>query len=166
MAALNDSQFWVIKAPVLLFGKQCDAFPLAEMIEHLTQLHGVFNLIVLDTLARVLSGGDENSGPDIASLVANLDAVRSRSNAHVMLVHLSGKDLARRARGHSSLRAAIDTEIVLSCDDDTGVITALLDKQRDGPTGRKFHYSLRTVELGKDQMVIPSQPAQSNPTNP
>lgn len=68
-----------------------------------------------------------------------------------MLVRHSGKNLAGGACGHSSLRAAIDTEIVLSRDDETGVVTAFFDKQRDGPTGRAFHYSLRAAELGKDQ---------------
>lgn len=151
VAALDEPQFWVIKSQISLFGKQSDAIPLVEMVEHLSTLHGGFNLIVFDTLARVMGGGDENTAPDIANLVANLDAIRAKTEAHVMLVHHSGKDLARGARGHSSLRAAIDTEIVLSRDEDSGVISALLDKQRDGATGKAFHYSLKSVPLGEDQ---------------
>lgn len=151
VAALDGPRFWVIKTPLSLYGKQSDALPLVEMVEHLSKLHGGFNLVVFDTLARVMGGGDENTAPDIANLVANLDAIRTRTEAHIMLVHHSGKDLARGARGHSSLRAAIDTEIVLSRDDDSGVVSALLDKQRDGATGTEFHYSLRAVVLGKDQ---------------
>ena len=35
--------------------------------------------------------------------------------------------------------------------DEIGVITAEVTKQRDGPTGYKFAYSLRQIELGRDQ---------------
>lgn len=76
--------------------------------------------------------------------------IRRATGAHVMLVHHTGKDQSRGARGHSSLRAAIDTEIELSRDD-FGLITAKLTKQRDGATGGEFAFTLRQVELGRDQ---------------
>lgn len=67
-----------------------------------------------------------------------------------MLIHHSGKDSGRGARGHSALRGAIDTEIRLTRDDDSGVITADLTKQRDGPTGISFRCKLARVHLGYD----------------
>ncbi|NUB43641.1 hypothetical protein GEU84_004525 [Fertoebacter nigrum] len=85
-----------------------------------------------------------------------------------MLVHHSGKDVGKGARGHSSLRAAIDTEIELTRDD-LGQITAEVTKQRDGPTGYRFSYVLQQVELGLDQdgdpvttcLVEPAETAQA-----
>lgn len=56
---------------------------------------------------------DENAAPDIAGLMRNIDQIRRLSGAHVMLVHHTGKDTGRGARGQSSLRAAIDTKIEL-----------------------------------------------------
>jgi hypothetical protein len=65
-------------------------------------------------------------------------------------VHHSGKNLDAKARGHSSLRAAVETEIELSYDEATGLRTALSTKQRDLEGGRKFHFKLNVIELGHD----------------
>lgn len=151
VAALDDPQFWLMCQPITLTGRETQAQPLAEVMDHLAQIGGErFDLIILDTMARVMGGLDENAAPDIADLVRNLDVIRTATGAHVMLIHHTGKDAARGARGHSSLRAAVDTEIELTRDD-FGTITAEVTKQRDGPTGYRFEYRLRQVELGEDQ---------------
>lgn len=149
--ALDDPGFWVHSAPLLMTGKDSQAGPVAEVLQHLGAVGGEpFDLIIIDTMARVMGGGDENNAPDIADLMRNLDLIRRAAGAHVMLIHHSGKDVGRGARGHSALRAAIDTEIELTRDD-LGQITAEVTKQRDGPTGYRFAYNLRQVELGEDQ---------------
>lgn len=150
VSALDDPEFWVIAAPVTFAGKSSDAASMVEMVQHLASQTGRFDLIVVDTLSRVMGNGDENTAPDIADLVKNLDVLRRGTGSNIMLIHHSGKDVARGARGHSSLRAAVDTEIELTRDE-IGVITAEVTKQRDGPTGYKFAYSLRQIELGRDQ---------------
>ena len=81
--------------------------------------------------------------------IRSIDCVRERMGAHVMLIHHSGKDASKGARGSSSLRGAVDTEISLSRSGD--VVTAEVVKQRDGPCGGVFCYTLKTVELGVDQ---------------
>ncbi|MDP2579159.1 AAA family ATPase [Shimia thalassica] len=150
VSALDDPEFWVIAAPVTFAGKASDAGSMVEMVQHLASQTGRFDLIVVDTLSRVMGDGDENTAPDIADLIRNLDVLRRGTGSNIMLIHHSGKDVARGARGHSSLRAAVDTEIELTRDE-IGVITAEVTKQRDGPTGYKFAYSLRQIELGRDQ---------------
>ncbi|HBS99293.1 MAG TPA: hypothetical protein DEB47_05395 [Citreicella sp.] len=169
VAALDDPEFFVLSVPITLTGTDSAAGPLAEVLQHLAAVgNGSFDLIVIDTMARVMGGRDENAAPDIADLVRNLDLIRRVTGAHVMLVHHTGKDTGRGARGHSSLRAAIDTEIELSRDD-LGQITAEVTKQRDGPTGYRFCYHLRQVELGHDQdgdavttcLVDPAVPAEA-----
>lgn len=151
VAALDDPQFFVLSVPLILTGQESAAGPLSEVLQHLAAVgNEAFDLIVIDTMARVMGGRDENAAPDIADLIRNLDLIRRVSGAHVMLVHHTGKDTGRGARGHSSLRAAIDTEIELSRDE-AGQITAEVTKQRDGPTGYRFCYQLRQIELGLDQ---------------
>lgn len=150
VSALDDPKFWVIAAPVTFAGKASDAPSMVEMVQHLASQGGRFDLIIVDTLSRVMGDGDENTAPDIADLVRNLDVLRRGTGSNIMLIHHSGKDVARGARGHSSLRAAVDTEIELTRDE-VGVITAEVTKQRDGPTGYRFPYSLRQIELGRDQ---------------
>lgn len=105
-------------------------------------------LVVLDTLARAMAGGDENAGRDMTDAVKAIDLVRAATGAHVMLVHHCGKDEARGARGHSSLRAAVDTEIEVSRPEGETVSTVRVTKQRDMQPGGPYPFSLVAVTLG------------------
>ncbi|MCC5984325.1 MAG: AAA family ATPase [Rhodobacteraceae bacterium] len=145
----RKARFWVLPSQVTLSGKRSDAGALAEMVRHLVSVQGPYHLIIFDTLARVMGGADENNAPDIAALMRSIDHIRQTTGAHCMLIHHSGKDAAKGARGHSSLRAAVDTEIVLS-KDDAGDRTARATKQRDYPAGGQVSFDLRTVTLGND----------------
>ena len=69
---------------------------------------GDVRLIIIDTLSRALSGGNENSPDDMGNLVKHMDKVRHTLKAHLCVIHHSGKDKAKGARGHSLLRAATD----------------------------------------------------------
>jgi len=112
-------------------------------------------LVVIDTLARAMAGGNENSSEDMGRLVLHADAIRKATGAHVLFVHHSGKDQAKGARGHSSLRAATDTEIEVSRDHDANVSTAKVTKQREFEGGQKWHFSLEYVELGINRRCKP-----------
>lgn len=112
-------------------------------------------LIIVDTLARGMAGGDENSGQDMTRAVQAVDLIRAETSAHVLIVHHSGKDEARGARGHSSLRAAVDTEIEVSRSEGESISTVRVTKQRDIPPGEPMPFSLRVVELGVDRRGKP-----------
>jgi hypothetical protein len=104
-------------------------------------------LIVVDTLARVLSSGDENSSADVGAVIAAMDRIAKRTGAFVLGLHHVGKDATRGARGHSSLRAAMDTMIELK---DGQTKTLSLDKQRDGTTDLRLAFRLEPVQIGVD----------------
>ena len=106
-------------------------------------------LIVIDTLSRIMAGGDENSAADMTALIRNVDGIRELTGAHIVLVHHTGKDAAKGARGHSSLRAATDTEIEVA--NDNGARAAMVTKQRDYQGGETFAFNLQLVSLGFDQ---------------
>lgn len=110
------------------------------------QMKVPLRLIVIDTLARALSGGNENAPEDMGALVMNADRLRRETGAAVLFVHHSGKDQARGARGHSSLSGAVDTEIEITATDGAHCATVL--KQRDLDKGIAFEFGLRTIELG------------------
>jgi hypothetical protein len=107
-------------------------------------------MIVVDTLSRVLAGGDENGPADMTAFVKNIDRIRLATGAHIMIVHHTGKDAARGARGHSSLRAATDTEIEITVDE-AGIRAATVQKQRDYNGGETFHFELTNIDVGEDQ---------------
>ncbi len=127
-----------------------DVALLIEFIREAETLHGAkCSMIFVDTLSRALAGGDENGPEDMGALIAGADAVRLATGAVVILVHHLGKDESRGARSHSSLKAALDTEIEVTVRDKLHVAT--VTKQRDLPSGDQFPFRLTTVELGFDE---------------
>ncbi len=69
-------------------------------------------LTMLDTVARHIAGGDENSFEAMSQVVQTLDMVRTATGGCALGIHHSGKDESAGARGHSSLKGAMDTEIL------------------------------------------------------
>ncbi len=137
----------VLPQTVDLLDPHADAGPLVDLARAAAGEAGeAAAVIVLDTLARVMPGGNENASEDMSDLVANCDRVRSDTGATVILIHHAGKDATKGARGHSSLRAAADTEILV--EGQQGTRTASVTKQRDLPGGQRFGFDLVSVELG------------------
>jgi predicted transcriptional regulator len=72
-------------------------------------------LIVFDTLARTMVGGDENSARDMGMYLANVDAIRGDTNAAALVIHHTGK-AGTEERGSSALRGAADLMAVVKPD--------------------------------------------------
>lgn len=107
-------------------------------------------LIVVDTLARVTPGANENSFEDMGRAIQGLNRLQRETGAAVLAVHHTGKDVARGPRGHSSLRAAVDTAIEIERGEGGQPNRARVVKQKDGEDGEAFGFSLRSVEVGRD----------------
>lgn len=124
-----------------------------EMVKKvLNAIHRVpsLALIVVDTLARVTPGANENASEDMGKLLYHCDILARKTGAMVMLVHHSGKDAAKGARGHSSLLGAADVMLEVVRDGDNRCLTVI--KQKDGEDGGEFPFRLNTVDLGtKDE---------------
>jgi hypothetical protein len=145
LSACADGKFSLIREMVDLHG-EIDAAAITKALG----IRGIQNpaLIIVDTLARAMGAGDENTAKDMGQFVQSVDAIRQATGAHVAIIHHSGKDAAKGARGSGSLRAAVDTEIELARNGETIVATA--KKQRDMPCGAEFAYRLVSVELAID----------------
>jgi hypothetical protein len=135
-----DGWFDLIVSPVNLLDPRADMPVLLERL----RAAGPVAFLVVDTLSRAMAGGDENASTDMGALVKNLDAVRAATGAHLMVVHHSGKDRAKGARGHSLLRAATDTEIEV----EAGRMVAT--KQRDIESRAAIGFVLTGVTVGTD----------------
>lgn len=147
--------FALIPASVNLRDSSADVDALVSEVNAACEKVGAVRLIVIDTLSRSLAGGDENSSEAMGAFVQNVDRLRQATGAHVLIVHHSGKDTTRGARGHSLLRAAVDTEIETSRDHEAGISTAEVRKQRDLPMEGKFSFRLGVVELGTNRRGKP-----------
>jgi hypothetical protein len=145
----KDVPLAVRRAPLDMLNSEEDLQILAAMIQEIEAQYGKLAMIVVDTLSRALAGGDENSSTDMGRMVKIKDALAEQTGAHVCLIHHSGKDTSRGARGHSLLRAAVSTEIELTKMD--GISFATATKQRDQEPAEPFAFTLDSVELGYDQ---------------
>lgn len=101
-------------------------------------------LLVIDTLARALMGGDENSAQDVGAFNSAVAALIESTGACVLIVHHSGKNQNAGARGSSALLGAIDTELQIS----DNRVTA--SKQRDVEIGAPIGFKLVPVVVGLD----------------
>ena len=116
-------------------------------------------LIVVDTLARSMGEGDENSAKDAGMFIRNCDLIREATGAHVAVIHHTGKEEDRGGRGSSAYRAAADTEILIAN------YRISSKKQRDMAAPSELHYSLRTVTLGRDDDGDPVTSAVVDPAD-
>jgi KaiC/GvpD/RAD55 family RecA-like ATPase len=142
--------FALIPTGVDLLNPDADTTPLIMKVKEAAERFPI-KLVVIDTLARAMAGGNENASDAMGAFIRNVDRIRQETGAHVLIVHHSGKDAAKGARGHSSLRAATDTEIELTSDGDTGIKTACIKKQKDGEEGIQFVFRLDGLIIGKDE---------------
>jgi len=102
-------------------------------------------LIVVDTLARNFAG-DENGTKDMNQFIRCMDAVRLAWKATILIVHHTGKDTNRGARGSSVLKAAIDTEFSASMDENK-IICLQAHKMKEAELPRPMAFKLQGVQL-------------------
>jgi hypothetical protein len=141
----TETPLVVVPCMVNLFSPNADLGPLLELCAKVAETYGLpIVTVVLDTLARVMGPGDENSARDMGQLVLAADRIRVQTGAHVMIVHHSGKNKANGARGSSALRAATDTELEI----EGGRV--IMRKQRNGEVVKPIPFRLDTVVLGQD----------------
>ena len=145
-----QSKLAVRPSPVDLLRPQESMPELIELCAEIEQEHGKIAMIVVDTLSRAMAGGNENGPEDMTAFISNCDVLREATGATILTVHHSGKDAAQGARGHSSLRAATDTEIELQYDPETNIRAARATKQRDMEGNRELVFKLKVHELGED----------------
>lgn len=101
---------------------------------------GGAGVIVVDTLAQTTPGANENSGEDMGKVLAHCRALHVRTGALVLLVHHSGKDASKGARGWSGIRAAADVELEVTRDGDARCMR--VTKLKDGADGAVFPFRL------------------------
>jgi len=109
---------------------------------------GQFDLIIIDTLAQVMHGGNENSGEDMGKVMGHCKEMTRLTGAMVAPVHHCGKDESRGARGHSSLRAACDFEYEIIREGEERAAT--ITKMKGGADGLSFGFRLDTIIVGQD----------------
>ena len=111
-----------------------------------TGSHAPIQMIVIDTLARSMGMLDENQASDMGRVIATAESMATYLGCNVLLVHHTGKDEAKGARGSSALRAAIDSELSVSASDG-GFHSITATKQRNFETGGRWGFRLEPITL-------------------
>lgn len=123
----------------------------ADMNELRAQLRklGPLAVIYLDTYARVMGDGNENEAKDTNKIIANCEVLHKETGAIVVLIHHSGKDATKGARGSGALRAAADVELEVVRTNKYRAVT--VSKMKDGEDGGEHHFRLNNVTIGVDE---------------
>lgn len=154
-------------APNLLL--KDDALGLSRAIAAL----GPASVIVIDTLAQTTPGGNENAAEDMGKALAHCKGLHRATGATIVLVHHSGKDTSKGARGWSGLRAAADAELEVVRLGTARVVQ--VTKQKDGDDRGRWAFDLVEVPLDLDEdgdvvsscvVVEAEMPAAGGPLKP
>ena len=113
--------YFITVAPNLLNSGEVD-----EIIAVVATIRPV--LVVVDTLARTMIGGDENTQRDMGLFVAACDLIRIATGGTVLVLHHTGRN-GNHERGSTVLRGASDQ--VISVEDDDGLIRLTCEKSKD-----------------------------------
>ncbi|WP_108819347.1 AAA family ATPase [Pseudovibrio sp. Alg231-02] len=125
---------------------------LANDIASIGEMAGApVSLIIIDTLSRMMAGGTDADPRDMAAFIVNVEELRKKTNAHILIVHHTGKDKERGMRGASTLRDCADTVIELERIGESETCLATIDKQKDGEDGQTFRFTLSQTVLGLDE---------------
>ena len=138
--------FWIVEdSPNLL--EHGDVAGVIERIKN--TLDDAPTLVIFDTLAASMTGGNENDALDMGIVIGAVHRVQRECNCGVLVVHHSGKDDSKGPRGNSSLRADVDLAIKVSMDSETGIIAVNGDKWRSGDK-KRISYGFRLVNKALD----------------
>jgi hypothetical protein len=139
----EDPLYVLDRVPNLLDGDDVRAFC------HAVRGIGRVDLIVFDTLARATVGGDENSAKDMGLAMSHLQVISVATGAMPILVHHSGKDISKGARGSNAILGAVDWELEVQRIDERRV--ARLSKMKDGTDDQQLLFKLTRVPIGMDE---------------
>ncbi len=103
------------------------------------------SLIIVDTLARCMVGGDENSSKDMGRFAEACAEIERQIGAAILVVHHTGKDLSKGPRGSSALYGAVDMMIKLTNND--GLIRVKCVKSKDSEPFNSQFFRLKKVHL-------------------
>ncbi len=120
-------------------------------VQRSMQASGVrLGLVVVDTFSASTAGADENSAKDMGPVLAALQGIAEEMSLLVVVVHHSGKDVARGARGWSGLFANADGVIALEAAREDELRVGRVVKVKNGESGWGFAFTLKQVEVGLD----------------
>jgi hypothetical protein len=130
-----------------------DPTHVSNLITQINNQVGEGAVIFIDTLSQATAGSDENSSTDMGRILEAAQHIAQQIEGLVVLIHHTGKDARKGARGHSSFHAAMDAAIEVSRKDQTRYWKTA--KVKDGDDNINEAFDLQIVTVGADQYGHP-----------
>lgn len=124
--------------------------------QDLADLKAKPSLIVIDTMSRLLTGLDENSSKDVTMVTNFLEELARYYECFVLVVHHTGKDQKRGARGSSVFYANLDVMLTTKKHQDGTYLRVL--KQKDADVSDDSNY-FKVKESGESIVLERSDDA-------
>jgi hypothetical protein len=133
--------------------RTCPAVPLltdATDVRAFKAAHGNFHpdIVYLDTMAAASGDTEENSAAfgQLLTSTGPVGRICRELRCTVVVIHHSGKDVSKGARGHSSMPAAADGVYFITADKDARTADKFIQKMRDAPDGFSIGYKVTPAE--------------------
>lgn len=142
----GDVPFILLPARVDLFGSDGDGDAFIEECRAWKVLYPDLAALFIDTLSTASPGANENASEDMSRLLKWSERIQREIGCAVIWVHHKNA-AGDRERGHTSLRANVDTAIEINrSEDDERTLKVV--KIKDGEDGEKIGFELQSVTIG------------------
>ena len=153
MEALDKNLIILPKAVMLL--DKMESTMLSNTAKAIAE-DGDLRCFIIDTWARSLTGGDENSAQDVGNAIQLCETIRSTTSASPIIIHHTGAD-GQRERGSTALRGATDTTIQMNHKESEKKIEVICKKMKDGEPFQTLDLELKqfghSVVLTKKEVL-------------
>lgn len=116
-------------------------------------------LVVVDTAARMMVGLDENNAKDAGLFVAALEALQRALGCAILVIHHTGKDVGRGARGSNALIGAVDAAVEVQANKETRAVAIWCRRQKDAPE-RETPWTYQGRDFGGSMVFFPTTPEE------
>lgn len=153
----NPMPFVLLPSRIDLYNSSDCTEEFIEEVRHWSSTFPVpLELIVIDTWATATAGANENDGKDVSVILERCAYISRQTGAAVLLVHHMNADGAK-VRGHTSILANLENVLIVrqveGLHDDNGrqIREAVVDKNKDGESGQKLRFVLKSEKVGQDE---------------
>jgi len=101
--------------------------------------------VIIDTLARAMTGHNDSSSEDVSVVVDNCDTIASELSCFVGILHHSPRGDDTRGRGSNVLDGAVDCLISVVKDKVAGISTATIEDLKDGDAGMSWRFRIEEI---------------------
>lgn len=135
----NDGQSWSLMTPDHV-----------ARISETMLAHGMKGgVLVVDTMSQAMAGHEENDAASATEALSHCWAISKAIEGLVILVHHTGKDATRGARGSSAIKANLDGMVMVE-NTAAGDRRFTVEKSKDGEAGQSHYFDLEVATLGTD----------------